>query len=380
MLSSVLALATSRAAYGAPTVSVDLGAGLPLRPALGPAMSYVLDAGVRAGWRFDTGVLFVVPEIGFQYSRFSPQAPIGLTGLGRVLGGLRLGASVPVGPGLALEPAVYAHGGWATANVSRAAFDGGLALDVRIGRHLLVGVAAGYDVWRYQLEYPSMCVPLSTVVSTGFCSGALLWRGGVDLDARSRPARRSGLVRPSAPVVLLQAHQAHRDLAARFVAAGLFPAEIESALALAASLGRAGLASFLSALVDVLDDAKHVEAEVRLSIGLDLARAACLLAAPPESPRNGSGAGPPGWPPAGRGASHDEAGAKPGPCCPAAVRGTRLRRGANLLTDHQGELSVARLQEVTDAAREHGVFVEEDAKPSASHRGGPDNRPGGDAA
>ncbi len=151
---AVLATAAPSAVAG-PTVSADLDLGTSigrdLSPSPGPAgtaqtsLLYIAGFRIRAGWRFDLGPVFLVPEIGGGYDvqRFSG-APDG--SLPRAFGGARGGLSLPLLPLLRLEPGVYGHIGYAPSTGPGLANDVGLALDLRLLRFLLVGAHVGYEV------------------------------------------------------------------------------------------------------------------------------------------------------------------------------------------------------------------------------------------
>ncbi len=120
-----------------------------------PRRSALYDVGfrIRAGWRFDLGPFFIVPEVGFGYDveRYTSNDIQFVTNdtLIRVLGGARAGWSFPLLPALRFEPAIYGHLGYARnihADTNGLANDVGLALDLRFFKLLTVGAHLGYDV------------------------------------------------------------------------------------------------------------------------------------------------------------------------------------------------------------------------------------------
>ena len=188
-LTAALALAaaffTTTPAHAGPTVSADLDLGTSLGGrnvasgtgslmAPGPSPLYIVGFRARAGWRFDIGPLWLLPEIGGGYDveRF---AGAGVeSSLPRAFGGARAGLSLPLLPALRLEPGVYGHAGFAQyqADDNGTAFDAGLALDLRILRRLLVGVQVGYDVvtvWHPGSE-PSTPSPGCAMNAFGVCA------------------------------------------------------------------------------------------------------------------------------------------------------------------------------------------------------------------
>src|SRR5205807_564135 len=100
------------------------------------SLLYIAGFTLRAGWRFDVGPFFLLPEIGAGYAleRFTMN---GDAHVGRVFGGGRAGWSGPLGPGLRIEPAIYGHAGfgWYDSHLNGPAFDAGVALDLRIRTH-----------------------------------------------------------------------------------------------------------------------------------------------------------------------------------------------------------------------------------------------------
>ncbi len=202
ILATALAL-TSPAAAG-PTVAADLDLGTSVKrtylpgaaPDGGPtppAALYLVGLRIRAGWRFDVGPVFLLPEIGGGYDveRFTG-APSSALSLPRVFGGARAGLSLALAPALRFEPAIYGHAGdawYAGARGNGLALDTGLALDLRLLKYVIVGVQVGYDVvtvWQSQpsgsLVNPptSGCAPLATgcATSTTTPAGALALADG----------------------------------------------------------------------------------------------------------------------------------------------------------------------------------------------------------
>jgi len=112
---------------------------------------YIVGFRLRAGWRFDIGPIFLVPEIGAGYDvqRYTEGygAP---SSLPRVFGGARGGLSFSLAPPVRLEPGVYGHVGYAHEDGmmggGAVANDVGFALDLRVLRLLLVGAHVGYEV------------------------------------------------------------------------------------------------------------------------------------------------------------------------------------------------------------------------------------------
>jgi hypothetical protein len=153
------AFSTTTPAHAGPTVSADLDLGTALGArnlasgtdslmAPRPSPLYIVGFRVRAGWRFDIGPVWLLPEIGGGYDKERFVGTSVESSLPRAFGGARAGLSLSLLPGLRIEPAVYGHAGFAQyqADDNGTAFDVGGALDLRILRHLLVGVQVGYDV------------------------------------------------------------------------------------------------------------------------------------------------------------------------------------------------------------------------------------------
>jgi hypothetical protein len=95
----------------------------------------------RLGWRFNAGPIYLQPEIEGSYLTFDADNGH----IGRFLAGGRLGLDTFV------QPSIYGHAGWGWLNsdalaANSGAFDVGVSLDVRLVRHLLVGVQMGYNV------------------------------------------------------------------------------------------------------------------------------------------------------------------------------------------------------------------------------------------
>jgi hypothetical protein len=152
---SALAPTPARADVGA-RVDADLELGGPIGF---EARSFAVGAGGRLGWRFDLGPLWLQPEVGGSYVAFLGNVDfanhlVTYTGkhVTRVTGGLRLG-----GAGLiarVLEPALFGHAGygWADGEYTDLpmrkgpAFDVGLAIDLKLVRHLSLGVQGAYNV------------------------------------------------------------------------------------------------------------------------------------------------------------------------------------------------------------------------------------------
>ncbi len=174
-LAVMLSLASS--AQAGPTLSADLDLGaLVDQESIGTEMGqqfpvvYLAGFLIRAGWRFDLGTVFLVPEIGGGYAvEPAPSLDGGpvcgglpgggescATGLFRGLGGLRAGLSFPLGPTVRFEPAIYGHAGYALYLGGPAsglggrghgvANDIGLSLDLRLLTHLVLGAHLGYNV------------------------------------------------------------------------------------------------------------------------------------------------------------------------------------------------------------------------------------------
>jgi hypothetical protein len=164
-LTAALALAAAffatTQAHAGPTVSADLDLGTSTRPTAAfaestgdtPSSPYTIGFTLRAGWRFDIGPVWLLPEIGGSYAVERFQAETAVTGqptahLSRFLAGGRIGWSGVGVPAIRFEPAIYGHAGagWYSAQEDGPAFDVGLSLDLRILRRLIVGVQAGYNV------------------------------------------------------------------------------------------------------------------------------------------------------------------------------------------------------------------------------------------
>jgi hypothetical protein len=161
-------LSTTRSAHAGPTVAADLDLGTSvgqgvnayvrgLNPSGGsispPAALYVTGLRLRAGWRFDVGPVWILPEVGGGYDveRFQDGPSGGGHPLPRAFGGARAGVSLPLAPLVRFEPGIYGHAGyaryWLTAAPDNGlASDVGLALDLHLFRYLIVGAQVGYDV------------------------------------------------------------------------------------------------------------------------------------------------------------------------------------------------------------------------------------------
>jgi hypothetical protein len=212
-LAAALALAVVTAtpqAHAGPTISADLDLGTSIHHdianpyglgSLSPRASplYVLGFRVRAGWRFDLGPVWLLPEIGGGYDIERYVSDAGTTQqtphLPRVFGGGRVGLSLSLGPGLRFEPGLYGHAGFAQyqADYNGSAFDTGLSLDLRVLKFLIVGAQVGYDVvtvWHPWSDQPNpvgtgsggiMMMPGGSTaladkwVSYGLHAGVLFW-------------------------------------------------------------------------------------------------------------------------------------------------------------------------------------------------------------
>jgi hypothetical protein len=148
-------------AQAGPTVAADLDLGTSIKrdtpPAIDPtpvtgAPLYIVGFRIRAGWRFDVGPVFLLPELGGGYDveHFASLGTVSVPlGVPRVFVGGRAGFSIPLAPALRFEPAIYGHLGdawYVGASQSGLATDLGLALDLRIVGRVLVGAQVGYDV------------------------------------------------------------------------------------------------------------------------------------------------------------------------------------------------------------------------------------------
>jgi hypothetical protein len=172
-LALAVSLTLAPSAHAGPTVAADLDLGTSVKrdylPAgdqnpepYSPSALYVTGFRIRAGWRFDVGPVFLLPEIGGGYDveRFAFSGfPTITSSLPRVFAGGRAGLSLPLAPLLRLEPAIYGHVGdaWYQGEVrgNGLATDVGLALDLRILKLVLVGVHVGYDVVTVWESLPS---------------------------------------------------------------------------------------------------------------------------------------------------------------------------------------------------------------------------------
>jgi hypothetical protein len=147
-------------AHAGPTVSADLDLGTSVLPSgtyiaatqpVGDPL-YLVGFTLRAGWRFDLGPVWLLPEIGGGYAVERFQFPEGMVlDLGRFFGGARVGWSgVLLAPELRFEPSIFGHvgGGWYSDQMTGVSFDAGISLDLRIRQHFIVGAQAGYDVVR----------------------------------------------------------------------------------------------------------------------------------------------------------------------------------------------------------------------------------------
>jgi hypothetical protein len=183
-------LSTSSAAHAGPTVATDLDLGTSVgqgitaytrssSPPTGPVASfpalYVVGFRVRAGWRFDVGPVWLLPEIGGGYDveRFHEGAGVQGYALPRAFGGGRAGVSVPLAPSLRFEPGVYGHTGYARYWLTGGPDDGlandvGLSLDLRFLRYFIVGAQVGYDVVTVWQSPPTSS--LTTPPMSGMCS------------------------------------------------------------------------------------------------------------------------------------------------------------------------------------------------------------------
>ncbi len=203
-LSSALALAAtfsaSHPAHAGPTVAADLDLGTPVGrgiaasiasavPPTGPVASlpalWIVGFRVRAGWRFDVGPVWLLPEIGGGYDVERTHEGTGIHGypLPRGFGGARAGVSLPLAPLVRFEPGIYGHVGYARYWLTGGPDDGlandvGLSLDLRILRYLIVGAQVGYDVvtvWKSPPVSPSYPPPpMSGCSAFGPCSGSQL--------------------------------------------------------------------------------------------------------------------------------------------------------------------------------------------------------------
>ncbi len=152
---------------------------------MGPSPLYVVGFRVRAGWRFDLGPIWLLPELGGGYDNERDAAGNPGVSLPRAFGGLRGGVSLPVAPAFRLEPAVYGHLGWAwyvtSAPMDGLAADVGAALDLRFLQRFMVGVHLGYDVVTTKLTVEGPPPSSSTValadgwLAYGLHAGAMFW-------------------------------------------------------------------------------------------------------------------------------------------------------------------------------------------------------------
>jgi hypothetical protein len=145
-------------------------------PVPGPAALYVAGFRIRAGWRFDIGPVWILPELGGGYDaeRFQTGPTTQSYPLPRAFGGARAGLSLPLAAALRLEPAVYGHVGYAHYWLGGESDDGlandvGLSLDLRFLKYFIVGAQVGYEVvtlWQPVRSSPSSTPP------TGGCMTA----------------------------------------------------------------------------------------------------------------------------------------------------------------------------------------------------------------
>jgi hypothetical protein len=193
-LALAAALSTSAAAQAGPTLAADLdlgtsvGQGTTARtnsaPYTGPVASlpalYLVGFRLRAGWRFDVGPVWILPEIGGGYDVERMHEGSGIQGypLPRAFAGGRAGVSLPIAPLVRFEPGIYGHVGyaryWLTGGPDNGlANDVGLSLDLRIFRYLIVGAQVGYDVvtlWQPQpTSGSSPPPPMSGCSAFGMC-------------------------------------------------------------------------------------------------------------------------------------------------------------------------------------------------------------------
>ena len=73
---------------------------------------YIVGFRIRAGWRFDVGPVFLLPELGGGYDveHFASGTTVSVPlGVPRVFAGGRAGFSIPLAPALRFEPAIYGH-------------------------------------------------------------------------------------------------------------------------------------------------------------------------------------------------------------------------------------------------------------------------------
>jgi hypothetical protein len=217
LLSLAAALTFSPSAHAGPTLGADLDLGTSVDslkpPEMGvdrPPALYDVGFRIRAGWRFDLGFFFLVPEVGAGYDvERAPLLGMSISNsnaeLVRALAGARAGWSFPLLPALRIEPAIYGHVGYARYTSPSEVPDGlandvGLALDFRFLKYFTVGAHLGYDVvttWRAPASSPgptsgcvqttSGCLPVasgsppgSTAVGDGWLAyglqaGAVFW-------------------------------------------------------------------------------------------------------------------------------------------------------------------------------------------------------------
>jgi hypothetical protein len=161
-LTALALLSFAPAVHAGPTAAVDLDLGTSVGmgviqnpPVLPPqaAQPYVVGFRVRAGWRFDIGPFWILPEIGGGYDVERVVLVVEETrtvgsSLPRVFAGARAGLSFPLAPAVRLEPALYGHVGYAyyEGGPGALANDVGLALDVRFLERFMLGAHVGYEV------------------------------------------------------------------------------------------------------------------------------------------------------------------------------------------------------------------------------------------
>jgi hypothetical protein len=228
-LAVAAALSSGRSSHAGPTVATDLDLGTSVGQGItapttaapsGPVASlpalYVVGFRLRAGWRFDVGPVWLLPEVGGGYDveRFHEGTGIQGYPLPRAFTGARAGVSLPLAPLVQFEPGIYAHVGYARYWLAGEpdnglANDVGLSLDLRVLRHFIVGAQVGYDV------VTLLQSPVTTPAMTGMCrvSAFGMCAANPTLMLASRWGRRRGrqvgeLRRPRRIALLVSRNQA----------------------------------------------------------------------------------------------------------------------------------------------------------------------------
>lgn len=116
-------------------IGADGYAAIPFGASQNPSVGYGVDG--RLGYRLSLGPIFLQPEIQGGFVSFDPTLFT------------RFGGGARVGLGGIVQPSLYAHAGYGTANQGVSGgfrMDAGLALDIRVVPFLSFGAHVGYDM------------------------------------------------------------------------------------------------------------------------------------------------------------------------------------------------------------------------------------------